>query len=238
MKTNIIAAFTAFTLCIGLIFTSCGSINKMGGDLSDKYSKARAKIKSDRTYKSTPEDKSREVVVVKAGANKSKETGIKSPSTTAVYKPNAGQATAEMMKRADIVQSSFKYIGIPYKSAGTSPEEGFDCSGFTNYVFNVNGVKVSGPSSKLANMGVFRHQAQLKPGDLVFFGIDGTVNHVGMVTNNTKDQTYFIHSSSSMGIKVDEINASEYWRKRFLFGRDVLFEFLDGKDQGSKAQID
>jgi cell wall-associated NlpC family hydrolase len=234
MKTKF---FAACFLSLGLFLTSCSTLNKMGGDLSDKYSKARAKNKSDRTYRPTKEEESKDAIIVKAG-DKTKESPTKPTTKNEAYKPNAGQATAEMMKRSEIVQSSFKYIGIPYRSAGTTPDEGFDCSGFTNYVFNLNGYKVSGPSGKLANMGVFRHQAQLKPGDLVFFGLDGTVNHVGMVTNNTKDQTYFIHSSSSMGIKVDEINSSEYWKKRFLFGRDVLFDLIGNKDNGSKAEID
>jgi cell wall-associated NlpC family hydrolase len=252
-RLSFLLAFSGFIV----LFSSCSTSNKFG-NLSDKYSSGRTHSESDRTFKTKESGKSEDVAEAKSNKKskdnsetkkdkKSKDPIIvktngssdKSPKVkNDTYKPNAGNATAEMMKRADIVQSSFKFIGIPYKSSGNTPEEGFDCSGFTNYVFNINGYKVSGPSTKLANMGVFRTQSQLKPGDLVFFGLDGTVNHVGMVTNSNKDQTYFIHSSSSMGIKVDEINASEYWKKRFMFGRDILFELMTSKDTGSRAQVD
>ncbi len=206
-----------------LFLASC-STSKYG-DRSERYSRARVKSKSDRVYK--PESK--EPVVVKANQKADTKIPDKAMAT------EAGKKSSDMMMRADMVQSSFKLIGTPYKSTGKTPEEGFDCSGFTNYVYNQNGYKVSGPSGKLAEMGVYRSQSQLKPGDLVFFGKDTQVTHVGMVTNNTKDQTYFIHASTSMGVKIDEINGSDYWRPKFLFGRDILFDLTSDKPGELKA---
>jgi cell wall-associated NlpC family hydrolase len=224
MKANI-KYFLPALLMFSIFVSSCSTSNKFG-DRSEKYSRARTRSNSDRTYKA------KETIIVKTSPAK--------PTTKESAKPNvemAGKRSSEMIERSEIVESAFKHIGVPYKSAGKTPDEGFDCSGFTNYVFTSNGYTVSGPSGKLASMGVYREQSQLKPGDLVFFGKETQVTHVGMVTNNTKDQTYFIHSSTSMGVKIDEINGSDYWRPKFLFGRDILFEAMNSKANESKASI-
>jgi len=63
---------------------------------------------------------------------------------------------------------------------------------------------------------------QLKEGDLVFFGSKRKVSHVAIVASVEKNKIEVIHSTSSRGVVIDNISNSDYWQKRYLFGRDVL----------------
>jgi cell wall-associated NlpC family hydrolase len=216
-------------LCSILIFTASCSTSAKYGIRSEKYSRERVNNKRDIVYKETENKKSRETKsVLKADVKSEKSTA--KPSTT------SSMSAVEKNKREDVLKEAEKHIGTPYKYSGKTPE-GFDCSGFTNYVFNQNDLKISGPSHELAMMGVYKDQNELKPGDLVFFGGDNKISHVGIVKENTVEKTYFIHSSTSAGIKIDEINSSDYWRSRYLFGRDLISELLIPKYSSSKSKF-
>ena len=124
--------------------------------------------------------------------------------------------------RDDIVLTALKYTGRPYKSAGKSPDTGFDCSGFTSYVFNENGINISGPSDQQAKQGKPKDKQKLQPGDLVFFGNEERISHVGIVASHQGEELQIVHSTTSTGVKVDNITDSNYWQSRFLFGVDVI----------------
>jgi cell wall-associated NlpC family hydrolase len=213
MKNNIF--FFLSIICVSFLISSC-STSKGYGDRSDKYSRGRIKNNRQDTY--SKEDK--EVY----STEKNKTSNDKTTGKYKVFKSE--KVSAEDMKRNELTSNAQKYIGIPYKYAGKSPKEGFDCSGFTNYVYNENGFSVKGPSYDLAMLGQYRSKEQLKPGDLVFFGADNKISHVGMVMDNTIEKIHFIHSSTSAGVKVDEINESDYWKNKYLFGRDLLSQLL------------
>jgi cell wall-associated NlpC family hydrolase len=70
---------------------------------------------------------------------------------------------------------SLRFLGTPYSWAGTTPS-GFDCSGFTRFVYAHFGISL--PHSSYAQWMLGRHvtRGQLRPGDLVFFGL----GHVGL----------------------------------------------------------
>ena len=124
--------------------------------------------------------------------------------------------------RQSIVGYALQYKGTKYRYGGKSPETGFDCSGFTGYVFSQHGIPVSGPSNQLAQLGKPKDMNQLMPGDLVFFGDNTRISHVGIVANKSSDQIQVVHATTSAGVKVDEILGSEYWTTRFLYGRDLI----------------
>lgn len=77
-----------------------------------------------------------------------------------------------------VVQTAATYLGIPYVWAGDSPSGGFDCSGFTQYVFAQHGVSLPHSAADQAALGFPIAPADIKPGDLVFFG--NPIHHVGL----------------------------------------------------------
>jgi len=79
---------------------------------------------------------------------------------------------------AAVLQAAYSMIGTPYQYGGSSPETGFDCSGFTMWAWSHAGVYL--PHSSAAQYASLPHVAQsdLQPGDLVFFY--SPISHVGM----------------------------------------------------------
>lgn len=125
-------------------------------------------------------------------------------------------------QRSKIVSTAKKYIGKSYVYGGKKPSTGFDCSGFTAHVFKNNGVDISGPSHHQAKKGKRKSMKELQKGDLVFFGKNNKVSHVAIVADVDRNSLKVIHSTSSRGVVIDDISTSDYWQKRYLFGRDVL----------------
>ncbi|MGI5940380.1 MAG: NlpC/P60 family protein [Thermoleophilia bacterium] len=87
-----------------------------------------------------------------------------------------------------LVETATYYLGIPYVWAGSKPSTGFDCSGFTQYVYAQHGIQLPHYSGYQAQMGTPIDPADIKAGDLLAFGFP--VHHVGIYINN--DQ--FIHA--------------------------------------------
>jgi len=121
-----------------------------------------------------------------------------------------------------IVNIAAKYKGTPYKYGGTTPD-GFDCSGYTSYVYKKTGITIPRTARLQYNSGRSVAKSDLKKGDLVFFmrwpliGIILPPNHVGIYVGNNK----FIHAPSSGGkIKYDSLSNS-YWENHFKGARDL-----------------
>ncbi|MBK8701410.1 MAG: C40 family peptidase [Saprospiraceae bacterium] len=201
----------AFIGVLGLmvLISSCSG-SQSYGNRSDKY----ARSKQNRSGRGT-------ITYREKGRPEKAEKSLEEKEIMyRVHKANPSSTTS--VKRDEIVNAAQKYLGIPYKYAGKTPQEGFDCSGFANFIYNQNGFRTAGPSHELAMMGVFKSREDLESGDLIFFGSENRISHVGIVVSNREHGLVFIHSSSSSGIKTDEVNGSEYWNSRYLFGRDLL----------------
>ena len=130
----------------------------------------------------------------------------------------------EMQERASVVVYAEKFVGIPYRYGGSTPQ-GFDCSGYVNYVFRNYGYNLPRSTSELIKTGKKISKKDAMPGDLIFFTGNNkrskTAGHVGIITSVQGDKIYFIHASTSSGIRVDS-NEQEYYRSRFLQIRKVL----------------
>lgn len=105
-----------------------------------------------------------------------------------------------------IVAAAFKFMGVPYVFGGTTPR-GFDCSGFVQYVFAMNGIKTPRMAHHQFYAGTPIPKNQIKPGDLVFFETYTVgISHVGIYIGDQK----FIHASSSGSVTVSDLNKPYY----------------------------
>ncbi|HEV8692499.1 MAG TPA: C40 family peptidase [Ideonella sp.] len=118
-------------------------------------------------------------------------------------------------KTTDLVLGAMNFIGVRYRRGGTTAENGFDCSGFTRYVFeNSIGLVLPRRADEQARApGLFSiGKDELKPGDLVFFNtVRRTFSHVGIYIGDGK----FIHSPRAGGeVRIEDMRV-DYWAKRF-----------------------
>ncbi|WP_172200164.1 C40 family peptidase [Saccharibacillus qingshengii] len=108
-------------------------------------------------------------------------------------------------------------VGTPYRTAGTTPN-GFDCSGFTSYVFDKLKINLPRQSSSQYSAGSKVDKSDLRAGDLVFFNTNGRgISHVGIYVGNGK----FAHSSSSNGVRYDSLGSS-YYAERYVGAARVM----------------
>lgn len=149
------------------------------------------------------------------------DTSVRSPKTS--HTGTHGLSKNELRLRNNIISSAKKHVGTKYRYGGKSPT-GFDCSGFTAYVLQENGVDVTGPSYSQENLGKKIRSTEAKPGDLVFFRKTrtGKVYHVAMVYANDGGKLTVIHSTSSRGVVVDKLSESSYWRTKYITLRNVV----------------
>lgn len=147
----------------------------------------------------------------------------KRPTKTRNTKRVEKVATIDKIEvRSQIVKSAEKYLGVKYVYGGKTPSPGFDCSGFTSWVFDQNGIDVKGASHHQSKLGKKISKSKVNPGDLIFFGSGTKVSHVAIVKANDGRDLEVIHATSSAGVTVDEINNSDYWNKRYLYARQVI----------------
>jgi cell wall-associated NlpC family hydrolase len=122
--------------------------------------------------------------------------------------------------RDALVKSARDFIGVPYLWGGASSESGFDCSGLTMTVYQLNGLNLPRHSKTQYDAGNTVRRSQLQKGDLVFFALSGKgkVSHVGIYIGDGK----FIHASSH-GKKISiESLSTIYFAQRFVGGKKYL----------------
>jgi cell wall-associated NlpC family hydrolase len=122
--------------------------------------------------------------------------------------------------RDELVKTSMRFIDTPYLLGGTSLETGFDCSGLTMTVYQLNGLNLPRNSQKQFDAGYAVHRDDLLKGDLVFFSDNkwGKVSHVGIYTGDGK----FVHSpGTGKKIRVDSLSA-RYYNQRYVGARSYL----------------
>jgi cell wall-associated NlpC family hydrolase len=128
----------------------------------------------------------------------------------------AGDVVRQVRETAsELVMQAMNFLGVPYRLGGSSAEQGFDCSGFTRYVFEHSiGLVLPRRAHEQATQAglatVARHE--LRPGDLVFFNtMRRAFSHVGIYIGDGR----FIHAPASGGeVRVEDMRAA-YWTRRF-----------------------
>lgn len=134
-----------------------------------------------------------------------------------------GQTDFAMVE--DMIKYAHKFMGTRYVRGGKTPK-GFDCSGFTSYVFRQFGINLSTSSSGQYTQGSKVQKGEVQAGDLVFFtgsaSKSGRVGHVGIAIDSdpVTGVVTFIHAART-GIKVDKTSAP-YYSARYLGARRVV----------------
>lgn len=125
-----------------------------------------------------------------------------------------------------------KLYGVPYKTAG-STTNGFDCSGFTSFVFNALGAEIPRTSASQYLVGQAVAKQDLQPGDLVFFNTNGRgVSHVGIyIGNNT-----FAHSASGQGVVKTSLSDPYYWASRYVGAKRIPIPAVEAAKQAAAAE--
>ena len=143
--------------------------------------------------------------------SKSLVTEGEPPATTSSRsqeEPRSATTTTAQASSNNVVQVAESYAGSRYVSGGSSPS-GFDCSGFTQYVYGKCGVTLSRTSYTQATQGTAVNKSELQPGDLLLFHYYGSssIGHVGIYVGNGK----FIHAANSnRGVVYDSIESGYY----------------------------
>ena len=123
-------------------------------------------------------------------------------------------------KVQSVLKRAMALLGTPYRWGGDDTE-GFDCSGLVGYVFRTGlGIelpRVSREMAREANAELIKDRYALAPGDLVFFGRKGRVDHVGLYVG----EGLFLHAPSrGKDVRVDTLT-SGYWSEKFVQARRV-----------------
>lgn len=133
------------------------------------------------------------------------------PSESSADRPPGGAVTGS------IAGIALALRGTPYRNGGSDPD-GFDCSGFTQYVFNEHGVALPREVRDQFKVGRSVKPNEVEPGDLLFFStVAPGVSHVAIALGGGE----FIHAPSSTGVVRVEHLASSYWSRRFVGARRI-----------------
>jgi len=116
-----------------------------------------------------------------------------------------------------LVGTALQLRGTPYRNGGGDPF-GFDCSGFTQYVFAQYRIALPREVREQFRAGKAVEFGEVAPGDLIFFSTtESGASHVGIAVGSDE----FVHAPSSTGVVRVERMSSSYWSQRYLGARRV-----------------
>lgn len=147
------------------------------------------------------------------GSSRGKTTGRTSTNSRTTVSSHAANAA---------LRTGDQYLGVPYVWGGTTPD-GFDCSGFVQYVYRKQGVELPRTSRQMANAGrsIPPFIDALEPGDLMLFeGSNGVISHVALYAGDGR----ILHSSSSgNGVRYDDLSSKrgQYYVNHLVVARRV-----------------
>ena len=145
------------------------------------------------------------------------EEGYISAEFTEVVDPSE---LVQSSKGQEIVNYAMQFLGYPYVYGGSSPK-GFDCSGFTSYIYKQFGYSLKRSASDQLDNGTSVSRSELQPGDLVMFKKGSSsrrASHVGIYIGNNQ----FIHSSTSrVGVIISGMDEA-YYTSGFVGARRIV----------------
>ncbi len=180
---------------------------------------SKVKVNNVEGYISTSllSDTKQETSRSEATTRKSSSTKTKSTKTTSAQTTAQATSVPASSNGSSIVATAKQYLGYKYVYGGSSPSTGFDCSGFTSYVFKQHGISLSRTAAGQYGNGVAVSRANLQPGDLVMFGKSG-INHVAIYIGGGQ----IIHASTpSTGVRIDSLTTG-YYNNNYAGARRIL----------------
>ncbi|MCS7300915.1 MAG: NlpC/P60 family protein [Fimbriimonadales bacterium] len=156
--------------------------------------------------------------VAKASKRRSEQARSASARPATARRPSRAQTLATASGESlSAVRRALSYLGARYRYGGSS-SRGFDCSGFTSYIYRQHGIYLPHNSAAQYRVGKPVSRSDLRPGDLVFFRTRGRrISHVGIYIGDGK----FVHASSARGrVRIDTLN-SGYYKKRYVGARRI-----------------
>lgn len=116
----------------------------------------------------------------------------------------------------NLIKNATDNIGIRYKAAGIT-KNGFDCSGLVYATFESENIKLPRSSYEQSKIGRLIKFDDARKGDLIFFKTNNSkqINHVGLITEISREEIKFIHSSTSKGVIVSSTKET-YYKNSFV----------------------
>jgi cell wall-associated NlpC family hydrolase len=139
------------------------------------------------------------------------------PVAAVVAPPDEAPAPGRRAATDALLATALELLGVPYQNGG-STADGFDCSGFTQYVFAKHGLALPREVRDQFNVGKPIGLDEVAPGDLLFFKtVAQGASHVGIAVGGDA----FVHAPSSTGVVRVERYSSAYWASRFVGARRI-----------------
>ncbi len=151
------------------------------------------------------------------------------PSQTNVFADRLLQQPRSIVSAEidQLVDYSLNFIGLPYRYGGTT-ESGFDCSGFTKYVFEKQGFELPRSSREQVLVGKSVSLDSVQKGDLLFFkgrnAKSPTIGHVALVIEVGENKDVKMIHSTRHGLRTNWLSEEPYYRKRYVTARRPDFK--------------
>lgn len=149
------------------------------------------------------------------------ETNSSSEEIANVEETINSEPVANVNKGQEVADFAKQFLGLQYVLGGKTPETGFDCSGFTKYVFKNFGFNLGSVSSDQTSIGKEVSKEELKVGDLILFYDEAKtkIGHVGIYLGNDE----FIHAANATrGVVIDGLSSNSYYNTRFVTARRIV----------------
>ena len=156
-----------------------------------------------------------EIAKVEEASEEAVEEVQEEPQEENYYEPET--EPANFAAADDVVSTALEYVGWDYVSGGSSPETGFDCSGFTKYIYGLFGIYLNRVSGDQAENGIPVEREDLQPGDLLLFSYYGSdsIGHSGIYIGDGQ----MVHAANSQrGVTIDTIE-SGYYNNNYVTAR-------------------